>query len=76
MRAYQLRQCSLGQRLAIERSADGMAGGQMLDLMADELAQSEAGFGVQQTEQMQQMKTGACIAALLWAVLRRKAPPL
>ena len=54
---------ALVRELAIGSSADGMAGGQMLDLMADALATSEAGFGVEQTEQMQQMKTGALIIA-------------
>lgn len=66
---------SLVRELAIGASADGMAGGQMLDLMADELAQSEAGFGVQQTEQMQQMKTGALIiAAPVMGGLAAQAP--
>jgi len=54
---------ALVRELALGSSADGMAGGQMLDLMADKLARSDAGFGVEQTEQMQQMKTGALIIA-------------
>ena len=53
----------LVRELAIGASADGMAGGQMLDLMADDLATSNKGFGVSETEQMQAMKTGALIVA-------------
>lgn len=49
--------------LAIGSAAGGMAGGQMLDLQADEAASAGKAFGVQETEQMQAMKTGALIVA-------------
>ena len=54
---------ALVKELAIGSSVAGMAGGQMLDLQADELAKQGAGFDVAQTEQMQAMKTGALIIA-------------
>lgn len=53
----------LVHELSIGSSASGMAGGQMLDLMAEALATSGKGFGVAETEQMQAMKTGALIVA-------------
>ena len=49
--------------LATGSAAGGMAGGQMLDLQADAAASAGKAFGVQETEQMQAMKTGALIIA-------------
>ncbi|MGC6517240.1 MAG: polyprenyl synthetase family protein [Candidatus Puniceispirillaceae bacterium] len=53
----------LVRELANGSSASGMAGGQMLDLQADALAEKGQAFDVKDTEQMQDMKTGALIVA-------------
>lgn len=54
---------SLITELAQGSSANGMAGGQMLDLQADAAAMAGQAFDAAQTEQMQAMKTGALIVA-------------
>lgn len=54
---------ALIDELARGSSANGMAGGQMLDLQADAKAEAGESFGVAETEQMQSMKTGALIIA-------------
>ena len=54
---------ALINELAQGSSANGMAGGQMLDLQADAKAAAGEAFNVAETEQMQAMKTGALIIA-------------
>ena len=51
------------RELAVGSSADGMAGGQMLDLQADSLALEGKAFTESETATMQNMKTGALIIA-------------
>ena len=55
--AVTMRSLKLIRNSGISSSADGMAGGQMLDLLADERGAGQA-LSQSETETMQNMKTG------------------